>query len=214
MARPRIGAGAAAPGASSGTEPRRRVRAPQARRAALMDAAERLFLDKGVAATSVDDITSAAQVAKGTFYVYFASRDAMLSALQERFILAFCERIRQAVDRHRAGNWEARLRTWFETALDGLLGQVMLHDMLFHDVRPGDREVMKDNPVIVQLAALLREGAEAGAWQAADPHSLAIMMFHAMHGLADEAVVRGTADRRARMVNLLTSTFAGAMRRP
>lgn len=214
MARPRTGTGVAAPAAAPGIERRRRVRAPQTRRTALMDAAERLFLDKGVAATSVDDITAAAQVAKGTFYVYFASRDAMLSVLQERFILAFCERIRQAMDRHRAGNWEARLRTWFETALDGLLGQVMLHDMLFHDVRPGDREVMKDNPVIVQLAGLLRQGAEAGAWHVSDPHSLAIMMFHAMHGLADEAVVRGTADRRGPMVSLLTETFAGAMRRP
>jgi AcrR family transcriptional regulator len=179
---------------------------------ALMDAAERLFLERGVTATSVDDITTAARVAKGTFYVYFASRDALLSALQERFITAFCDRMRLAMDRHRPGNWSARLRTWFEAALDGLLDQVMLHDMLFHDVRPGNREIMKENPVITQLTGLLREGAEAGAWQAADPHALAIMMFHAMHGLADDAVARGTADRRRRMINTLTDTFAGAIK--
>lgn len=200
------------PSPAAGTALRRRVRAPLARRMALMDSAERLFLERGVAATSVNDITAAARVAKGTFYVYFASRDALLSALQERFITAFCDRMRLAMDRHRPGNWSARLRTWFETALDGLLDQVMLHDMLFHDVRPGNREIMKENPVITQLTGLLREGAEAGAWQAADPHALAIMMFHAMHGLADDAVARGTADRRRRMVNTLTDTFAGAIK--
>lgn len=194
-------------------EPRRRVRAPQSRRAELMEAAERLFLAKGVIATNVDDITRAAQVAKGTFYLYFASRDAMLSAMQERFIHDFCERVRLAMSRHRAGSWDARLRTWFETALDVLLGQVMLHDMLFHDVRPGDRDVMVDNPVIQQLADLLREGSDAGAWRIGDARSLAVMMFHAMHGLADEAVARGSADKRSRMVRLLSDTFSGALRR-
>lgn len=191
---------------------RTRRRTPQLRRAELMDAAERLFVAQGVAATSVDDITTEAQVAKGTFYLYFDSRDAMLSALQERFIMGFCQRVGQAMSHHRADNWEARLGTWFKTALDGMLDEVMLHDMLFHDVRPGDRELMKDNPVIAQLAELLRDGSTAGAWHVADAHSLAIMMFHAMHGLADEAVLQGTADQRSRIVRLLNDTFAGALR--
>ncbi|BFO54708.1 MULTISPECIES: TetR/AcrR family transcriptional regulator [Comamonadaceae] len=192
--------------------PRRRTRAPHIRRAALMDAAEQLFLSKGVAATSVDDIVAAAQVAKGTFYLYFASRDAMLGALQQRFMQGFCERLDKALARPAADDWDGRLRAWFEAALDGLLGQVMLHDMLFHDVRPDEREFMMGNPVLDQLAQLVQAGARAGAWQVADARAMAVMMFYAMHGLADDAVACGTARRRKPMVQLLTRTFSRALR--
>jgi len=194
--------------------PRSRTRSPHTRRAALMDAAERLFLSKGVAATSVQDIACAAQVAKGTFYLYFNSRDAMLDALQQRFMLGFCARIAQALAQCPPGDWHARLRIWFETALDGLLGQVMLHDMLFHDVRPGsDRKLMANNPVIVQLAELLQSGVQAHIWHTPDPRAMAIMMFHAMHGLADEALARGGANARAPLVDVLAQTFSQALRR-
>jgi len=195
--------------------PRPRVRAPQNRRAELLDAAERLFLQKGVAQTSVDDITTGAQVSKGTFYLYFSSREELLGALRERFIQGFCQRVDAAVRRRTASGekgWNARLRAWFTAMLDGLLDQVMLHDMLFHDPHPASRELMKHNPIITQLEALLEAGAAAGAWRVADRHAVAIMMFHSMHGLADDAVAHGTTAQRARIVRRLTDTFAAALR--
>lgn len=193
---------------------RRRTRAPQTRRAALMDAAEALFLSKGVTATSVEEIANAAQVAKGTFYLYFASRDAMLDALQQRFMLAYCERIERAMARCRPEDWDARLRIWCKTSLDGLLEQVALHDMLFHDVRPDDRGLMMRNPVIDQLAELLGAGAQAGVWRVSDAHGLSVMMFYSMHGLADDAVAYGTAGSRAPLLRLLIETFSRALAVP
>lgn len=177
-----------------------------------MDAAERLFLSQGVAATSVEDIATAAQVAKGTFYLYFDSRDAILAALQRRFMLAFCERMDRALTRCRADDWDGRLHVWFKTALGGLLEQVMLHDMLFHDVRPDEREFMMGNPVITQLAEMLRGGVRAGVWQVPDARAMAVMMFYAMHGLADDAVACGKAGRQAPLVRVLTQTFGRALR--
>jgi AcrR family transcriptional regulator len=44
------------------------------RRQSLIDAAKDLFSDKGYHATTVDDITRAAGVAKGTFYLYFGEK--------------------------------------------------------------------------------------------------------------------------------------------
>ncbi|MPS30609.1 TetR/AcrR family transcriptional regulator [Pigmentiphaga sp.] len=205
----------AEPSGAASTASRPRVRAPQNRRVELLDAAERLFLRKGVAQTSVDDITAGAQVSKGTFYLYFSSREELLGALRERFIQGFCERVDTAVRRRAAPGekgWNARLRAWFAAMLDGLLDQVMLHDMLFHDPHPASRELMKDNPIITQLETLLEAGAEAGAWRVADSHAMAIMMFHSMHGLADDAVARGSTTGRARIVRRLTDTFAAALR--
>ena len=45
-----------------------------ARRQSLVDAARDLFAEKGYHATTVDDITRAAGVAKGTFYLYFGEK--------------------------------------------------------------------------------------------------------------------------------------------
>ena len=47
-------------------------------RAALVAAALALFADKGVEATSVDEIVGAANVAKGTFYVHFERKTDVL----------------------------------------------------------------------------------------------------------------------------------------
>jgi AcrR family transcriptional regulator len=45
-----------------------------ARRQSLVDAASELFAQKGYHATTVDDITRGAGVAKGTFYLYFSEK--------------------------------------------------------------------------------------------------------------------------------------------
>lgn len=44
------------------------------RRASLIDAARRVFGEKGYHAATVDDITRAANVGKGTFYLYFQEK--------------------------------------------------------------------------------------------------------------------------------------------
>ena len=63
-----------------------RTKPPEVRLEELMGAAEALFLEKGVDATTISEITEAAGVAKGTFYVYFPSKQEMLAALAERYV--------------------------------------------------------------------------------------------------------------------------------
>ncbi|HEY8337403.1 MAG TPA: TetR/AcrR family transcriptional regulator [Tardiphaga sp.] len=62
-----------------------------------MDAGQRLFLEKGISGTSVDDVMADAGVAKGTFYLYFASKDELLKSLRERFVASYCEGLERAV---------------------------------------------------------------------------------------------------------------------
>ncbi len=47
----------------------------------LLEAAYQLFLEKGVAKTSVDEIVKGANVAKGTFYLYFHDKEHLLQQL-------------------------------------------------------------------------------------------------------------------------------------
>ena len=53
----------------------------QKKKAALMQAAYTLFLKQGTENTSVGDITTAAGVAKGTFYLYFRDKQDIVTAV-------------------------------------------------------------------------------------------------------------------------------------
>jgi AcrR family transcriptional regulator len=61
----------------------RRERKKQETRQRLLEIALRLFREQGYDATPVEQITKAADVAKGTFFNYFATKEAILPALAE-----------------------------------------------------------------------------------------------------------------------------------
>ncbi|MBZ4419313.1 TetR/AcrR family transcriptional regulator [Myxococcus sp. RHSTA-1-4] len=97
-------AGADTPPGAAGSRPGR----PGGRREAqrrerlkeLEDAALRLFLERGLDTVTIDDITQAAGVAKGTFYRYFDDKAALVDALLEpvrRELLAGMEACGQAL---------------------------------------------------------------------------------------------------------------------
>jgi len=56
------------------------------KRAAVADAAARVFSERGVSGTAVSDIVRAAGIAQGTFYLYFESKDDVLLAVAEQFV--------------------------------------------------------------------------------------------------------------------------------
>src|SRR5215510_4476592 len=62
----------------------RRHRRKQETRQQIFQAAMNLFAEKGIFGTTVEEITEAADVGKGTFFNYFPSKEAILSALAER----------------------------------------------------------------------------------------------------------------------------------
>lgn len=190
---------------------RPRTKPAQLRREELLDAAQRLFLDKGIGATSIDDIASAADVAKGTFYLYFPSKEALLAALQERFITTFLTRLETAMERCGPNRWRPRLQAWIKTVVEGYLDQVPLHDVIFHETQPYDRHAMSNNPVIDQLTALLSDGAKAGAWMSESPRSTAIMFFHALHGGVDAAIAENPKINRTRLIRSITTFVERAL---
>ena len=72
----------------------------QEKRRALLDAAYELFLERGTAKTSVEDITSRAKVGKGTFYLYFQDKGAVMQALLGRVSYQLLSDACLAVEQH------------------------------------------------------------------------------------------------------------------
>lgn len=154
-----------------------------------MDAAQALFVAKSIAATSIDDIVTAAGVSKGGFYHHFASKDALLLALQERYISHFLSALIEAQSGFPEDDWRGRMDAWLRTGIELFFRELPIHDVVFHEFAPADRKEMNQNPVVDHMEDFLKAGTKAGAWKAEHPRLLAVMLFNALHGACDEVVL-------------------------
>lgn len=159
------------------------------RRTSILDAAARLFIERGVDRTTVDEIARTVGLGKGTFYHYFEGKLDLIPALREQFGQNYMTHLADAVAACREDDWEGRLRAWLVAATDQYFRTYQLHDVVFHSANAPLREAMGDIPVVHELADLLEEGEAAGAWQVGDARSVALLMFRGLHGMADEAIV-------------------------
>lgn len=62
------------------------VKDPEIRRLEIMEAAQRLFEQEGYTKTTIEAIIKEAQIAKGTFYYYFKSKQEILGAIVENIV--------------------------------------------------------------------------------------------------------------------------------
>jgi AcrR family transcriptional regulator len=168
-----------------------------------MDAGERTFVRNGFASTTIEEITHKAGVAKGTFYLYFDSKEAILAALRDRFIEGCRGRIEALASRLPATDWAGRLDAWVEGGIRHYLDHVALHDVLFHagNQRHGSKA---QNAAVGELAELIRAGDSAGAWRVESPELVSVFLFHALHGIADQ--IQGTRRSEHKAAIRLTKT--------
>jgi AcrR family transcriptional regulator len=104
-----------------------RQRRKAARPAELLAAALDLFVERGYAATKLDDVAARAGVSKGTFYLYFDSKEALFKAVIEQGILPMLDEGEALLLQHQADArallQELLLRWWQllgETPLGGI----------------------------------------------------------------------------------------------
>lgn len=196
----------------SGSNAMPRTKPPEERLDDLITAAQRLFLEQGFGPTTIEEITTAAQVAKGTFYLYFKSKQDVRSALGDRFASDHLARIKTAVGRKAAEDWQGKLSAWVSASVSFYLDSIKLHDVLFFEGRTPTREGLVDNLVITHLTELLGEGARAGAWTVEDPRASAVFLFSGMHGAVDDAYSKESPVNRRRLTQRLENFFLGVIR--
>ena len=160
-----------------------------------MDAGED-FVRNGFASTTIEDITREAGVAKGTFYLYFDSKEAILAALRDRFIESCRERIAALASRVPAADWAGRLDAWVEGGISHYLDHVKLHDVVFHGGLQGHGSKAQ-NASVLELAELIRAGSAARAWEVESPELISVFLFSALHGIADQILSKRRSDHKA-----------------
>jgi AcrR family transcriptional regulator len=190
--------------------PHPRTKPPEERREDLMNAAQRLFIENGVPATTIDQIAAGAQIAKGTFYLYFSSKEDVLAALRERFVRDYLNGIKTAVARRPESDWRGRLAGWVKAGVDGYIDTRALHDVVFHEPhhRPDERlPGISASDTVQNLAALLAAGTSGGAWSVEDPAFTALALFHALHGAVHDTVSGQSRLSRTQLILAMEAFF-------
>jgi AcrR family transcriptional regulator len=81
----------------------RREEEKERRRAEIIDAAERLYAEKGWDAVTVDQVAKSARLSRALVYVYFRDKEELLFAIGERAMRTLAARFEEAVVRHARG---------------------------------------------------------------------------------------------------------------
>jgi TetR/AcrR family transcriptional regulator, transcriptional repressor for nem operon len=173
-----------------------RTKPAQQRRADLLAAGRTLFLAKGIAATSLDDITRQAGVSKGLFYLYFASKEDLVLALQEQFsgeVAARMAAAATALAETGQADWAARLDACVKAGFECYRELHDLHEVLFHHGHAA-RADPEPAPAILVIAGLLAAGTAAGALDVSDPESTAVLCYASMHAVDQGFRGRGGPD--------------------
>ena len=122
-----------------------RTKPAEQRRHELLAAAKALFLAKGIAATSLEDVTHRAGVSKGLFYLYFHSKEDLVLALQEQFSRQVAEHVAAAADI--PADWTAKLDACVQASFECYRDLHDLHEVLFHHAgQPGPPHQRRTRP--------------------------------------------------------------------
>jgi len=159
-------------------------------RLAIIDAARRVFAELGYGATTVRDIIRATELASGTFYNYFKSKEEVFQALQDETALRVRPRLR--AERIRARNFEEFIAGSFRTFFDFVKND----QSTFASMR-GSREqhrVRIDTPEVIagfdELKVDLEAASRSGVVPAADPGLLMAAMVGVAFEIAEHMMSR------------------------
>ena len=168
----------------------RRENERQKRVELILDAAERLFLEKGFTRTTMNDIGDAAEFGRATLYHYFPSKEAIYVAILERAMDVLIKEARDSVEGAKgAPNKIEKLK-------DTLLFFAQFRENFFHlyfitrsEVMPSlDRKLAnrlerKSKAFDDIFHDIYREGVKRGELKRADPLAMGDIFFAQIMGL-------------------------------
>ena len=167
----------------------RAQRAREARRTAVLGVARRIFADKGYHATSIDDIIEAADIARGTFYLYFESKRAIFDELLDELFVTLASTVRRIEVGPDAPPPVEQMVATVDRVLDTMLeNREMAHILLREAVGIDDEFDLKLEQFYGRIEALVasavRNGQQMGLVRACD----ATMVARCVLGSAKELV--------------------------
>jgi len=164
-------------------DPRRWSRRKEARPAELLSAALGLFVERGYAATRLDDVAKRAGVSKGTVYLYFPGKEDLFKAVVREALVPLLERGEKMVADHRGSAIDLireLVRGWWEGF--GLTPHAGIPKLMVSECRNFPElgkfyvdEVITRGHKLVRAA--VRRGLDSGEFRCIDPDYAARLVF-------------------------------------
>lgn len=179
-------------------------------RQAIIDAARRVFAELGYGATTVRDIIRATQLASGTFYNYFKSKEEVFQALQDETALRVRPRLR--AERIRARTFEEFISGSFRTFFDFVKTDTTTFATMRDNVDL--QNIRIDTPEVIagfdELRADLEIAIRNGVMPDTDAHLLMACMVGVAFEVANHLIKRNdlTVDEAAKFA---TALFLGGV---
>lgn len=208
----------------AGTMARKTKEQAEATREQLLDTAERLFCEKGVASTSLDDIARAAGMTRGAIYWHFRNKSDVLEAVYNRAVSpmkAMLEHLSSDPGEDPLGQLKADAKAVLQQLATDARVQVIF-DLMFRRFDGGcefaqllAREAENSRLCRHQLETVLRAAVAQGQLPAhLDPAAAAILLDSCVFGLMHSWLEERDFDLQAQAPWLIETLFAGLQHPP
>ncbi len=150
------------------------VRRKEARPQELLAAALDLFVERGYAATRLDDVAAQAGVSKGTLYLYFTNKEDLFKAVVRENVLPVLDAAQEIINNYAGGSadlFREIMMGWWErigsTKLSGITKLMMAESGNFPEVAKFYYEevITRGNAVILRV---LERGVASGEFRPID----------------------------------------------
>lgn len=166
----------------------RKEREKLARRAEILAAARKIFAEKGLHETTLDEIAEKAELAKGTLYGYFENKDDLFFSVLGEAVHNVEDAINQAANSkqppaEKITGMIKTMLTLFEENID--LMQLMTRNqpgMLMDKMR--EKMQIPFRNLIKSVSGVLQQGIDQGVFIKTDAEKAASAFFNLIHGNA------------------------------
>lgn len=182
----------------------------------ILDAAERLFHQKGYEKCTVNDILNEIAIAKGTFYYYFKSKEEVMDAVVSRYTELIISRAEEILKKEDTGPEEKLLQVFLAMQIRDKVNSDMLEELhktenvLLHQ-KTLKQIVMELAPVLVRI---IEEGMEKRVWSCRYPLQYMQIFLASALTLTDEGIFELEGDSQRKIMTALVSLLEKMLELP
>lgn len=186
------------------------------RRNEILDIAWKLFHTKGYEKCTVNDILKEVDIAKGTFYYYFKSKEEVLDAIVLRYKEIVITRAEKIIEKDDMNPIEKLMQAIMAMRIDDQAKDSILNELhktenaLLHQ-KTLNQMVFAMTPVLVKI---IEEGIEKKVWQCKYPLEYMQIFLAASLTLTDEGIFEMDAESQMKIITALISILEKMLQVP
>lgn len=173
----------------------------------VLDAAERLFHSKGYEKCTVNDILKEVNIAKGTFYYYFKSKEEVLDAVVLRYTDIVIIRVNEILAKNDMSPEEKLMRAFMAMQINEKASEDMLDELHKSENALLHQKTLSQvvTAMVPALVKIIEEGNEKKIWKCKYPLQYMQIFLAASLTLTDEGIFELDDDSKENMMPALIS---------